>query len=184
MKVTNEQAIGRDVARNFRQLASELETATTDLASVDARVVALEGVSAGVRARPTGAQSTTSGANTILNWANDDYDTDAFHDNVTNNSRLTVPTGKGGKYIVGYSVLFAGATQTASTWVLLNGGTTRFAWQQVPNDSTNGVLNVGVDVLALNAGDYVQVQSFQNSGGAVNVNGNTSCSFWMHRIHA
>ncbi len=42
MKPSNQESIGRDVARNFRQLATELETATTDLASVDARVVTLE----------------------------------------------------------------------------------------------------------------------------------------------
>ncbi len=55
MKVTNEQAVGRDVARNFRQLASELETATTDLASVDTRVVALENLG-----YITGATNTTT----------------------------------------------------------------------------------------------------------------------------
>ena len=183
MKVTNEQAIGRDVARNFRQLASELDTTVTDLASVDARVIVLEGTDVGVRARPTGAQSVTSGANTIMNYATDDYDTNAFHDNVTNNSRITIPTGLGGKYIVGFSLLFAAGTQTASGWIILNGGATRFAWQQTPNDSVNGVLLVGTDILVLNAGDYIQVQAFQNSGGALNLNGNTSCSFWAHRLH-
>lgn len=49
MKPSNQEGIGRDVARNFRQLAgeltttaTELETVTTDLASVDARVIVLE----------------------------------------------------------------------------------------------------------------------------------------------
>lgn len=184
MKPSNEQSIGRDVARNFRQLNSEVEVVATDVASIDARVIALENVPAGVRARPTGAQSVTSGANTILNYATDDYDTDVFHDNVTNNSRITIPTGMGGKYIVGFSTLFAAASQTASGWIILNGGTTRFGWQQTPNDTTNGVLLQGTDVLVLAAGDYIQHQVFQNSGGAVNVNGNTNCSFWAHRLNA
>jgi hypothetical protein len=42
MKVTNEQAVGRDVARNVRQVASELEVITTDAAALDTRVIALE----------------------------------------------------------------------------------------------------------------------------------------------
>lgn len=182
MNPSNEQSIGRDVARNFRTVAGEIGVIQTDAAALDARVIVLEGIPAGVRARPTGAQSVATGTNTILNYANDDYDTDAFHDNVTNNSRITIPTGMGGKYIVGFSTLFAGATQTASGWLIVNGGSTRFGWQQTPNDSTNGVLLQGVDVLVLSAGDYIQHQAFQNSGGAVNVNGNPNCSFWAHRM--
>jgi hypothetical protein len=46
MKVTNEQAVGRDVARNFRQLSTELAAdlavITSDAAALDARVIALE----------------------------------------------------------------------------------------------------------------------------------------------
>jgi hypothetical protein len=35
-----------------------------------------------------------------LAFANENFDTDAFHDNSTNNSRITIPTGKGGKYLI------------------------------------------------------------------------------------
>ena len=37
---------------------------------------------------------------TALNWNNEDYDTNGFHDNSTNNSRMTIPSGKGGYYAV------------------------------------------------------------------------------------
>lgn len=37
---------------------------------------------------------------TVLNWNNEDYDTDGFHNNTTNNSRMTIPSGKGGYYAV------------------------------------------------------------------------------------
>ena len=46
MKPSSEQSIGRDVARNFRQLNSEiaadLAVITSDAAALDARVIALE----------------------------------------------------------------------------------------------------------------------------------------------
>lgn len=42
MKVTNEQAVGRDAARNFRQVASEIDVLQTDAAALDTRVIALE----------------------------------------------------------------------------------------------------------------------------------------------
>lgn len=65
MKVTNEQAVGRDVARNFRQLATELETATTDLAAVDARVIVLENLGHVVSASTTTTQSGITAATDI-----------------------------------------------------------------------------------------------------------------------
>lgn len=47
MKPTNEQSLGRDVARNFRQLSTEiaadLAVITSDAAALDARVIVLEG---------------------------------------------------------------------------------------------------------------------------------------------
>lgn len=55
MKPVNEQSIGRDVARNFRQMNSEVETIATDVASIDTRVIALENMG-----YITGATTTTT----------------------------------------------------------------------------------------------------------------------------
>jgi hypothetical protein len=51
MKVTNEQAVGRDVARNFRQLNAEVE-------AIDARLVTLDNQGLVVRASKTANQTT------------------------------------------------------------------------------------------------------------------------------
>ena len=40
----------------------------------------------------------TSGTAKVINYGSEDYDTNSFHDNSTNNSRITIPTGLGGKY--------------------------------------------------------------------------------------
>jgi hypothetical protein len=48
--------------------------------------------------------STSITQNTQLTFAfpsgSEDYDTNAFHDNTTNNARITIPTGYGGKYLI------------------------------------------------------------------------------------
>ena len=44
------------------------------------------------------SQSYASNTNVIVTFNNEDYDTDGFHSNTTNTSRITIPTGKGGKY--------------------------------------------------------------------------------------
>ena len=37
-------------------------------------------------------------------FANEEFDTDAFHDNSTNNTRITIPSGKGGKYLFTFNI--------------------------------------------------------------------------------
>ena len=52
----------------------------------------------------TAAQSTTNGVFTAITWDSENFDSNAFHDNVTNNSRITIPSGQGGKYLFSYFV--------------------------------------------------------------------------------
>lgn len=164
----------------FRLLISLLEQRDRELEDYLNARLTLD--TPGVRARASAATSVAHNTNTYLPFDTEDYDTDAFHSTSTNNSRLTVPAGLAGTYVVGFSVLFAAGTQTTSAWIEVNRAATRFAWQQTPNDATNGTLLQGSDFLGLNAGDYIEARVFQNSGGAINVNGNTSCSFWMFRV--
>lgn len=46
----------------------------------------------GAKATLTGAFATSS-SEAAITWASEDFDTDAFHDNVTNNTRITIPAG-------------------------------------------------------------------------------------------
>jgi hypothetical protein len=49
-------------------------------------------------------QTITNATLTAINFNSERFDTDAFHDNSTNNTRLTIPSGKGGKYVAGASI--------------------------------------------------------------------------------
>ena len=102
------------------------------------------------------------------------YDTDGFHSNVTNNTRLTVPSGKAGKYQVWGWCEFAGNTtgyRQVQIWRNNNTGTPARPAKasQAGTTAVNGIYAAGIIDLAV--GDYVEFVVYQNSGGALNIFG-------------
>lgn len=94
----------------------------------------------GCRARRTTVQTLTTGVVTAINFdVADDYDTDAYHDIVTNNSRITIPTGLGGKYQINAGFRWTDNTtgDTRFAAVELN-STTRLATDIKPPGATQG----------------------------------------------
>lgn len=53
----------------------------------------------------------TTGASNPIPFGGENYDTDGFHDNTTNNSRITIPTGLGGTYMLEAHVMIDYSTQ-------------------------------------------------------------------------
>jgi hypothetical protein len=110
------------------------------------------------------SNTTTSAGGTRMAFAIEDSDTDGFHSNVTNNTRLTVPTGKDGIYLV-----------FASFWmnygVVVNGAIGRnnfpaiedYADYSLCRGGTNSPPTLGL--LELNAGDYVELNVYTGSTG-------------------
>ena len=127
-----------------------------------------------VKATRAGVQSIGTGAWTVITWDAETIDTDAFHDNSTNNSRLTIPTGLGGDYLlVAIGAFAANATgfrglqvnlntTTANTSVLGYGG----------HEGFTGLLNMIriIELVELSAGDWIVCQAYQNSGGNLDFN--------------
>lgn len=110
-------------------------------------------------------QSVPTGAFTTLTFDSEDYDVGSMHSTVSNTSRVTVPTGAGGLYLIlGRSRVNTGnvATQVALQ-VLLNGTTSLVVNGPLPNPTTNTDFEVGT-VWVLAAGDYIELQAFHNSG--------------------
>jgi hypothetical protein len=105
------------------------------------------------------------------------YDTDGFHSNVTNNTRLTVPSGKAGKYQVWGWGEFAGNTtgyRQVQIWRNNNTGTPGRPAKasQAGVTAVNGIYAAGIIDLAV--GDYVEFVVYQNSGGALNIYGSAN----------
>lgn len=70
------------------------------------------------------ASQATSSNPTTITWDQEDEDTDGYHDNVTNNSRLTIPTGKGGVlFLVNAVVEHNAGTSTPTLQLWKNGST-------------------------------------------------------------
>lgn len=107
-------------------------------------------------------------ASIALNAEN--YDTDGFHDNSTNNSRVTIPTGKDGYYRITGTFFFAdNATGVRYGRLFLN-NTTQIDDTYVKPSGTGDAAYLRVmREIYLSAGDYVELQAFQNSGGSLNV---------------
>lgn len=106
--------------------------------------------------------STTLTANTWFSvpLTGEDYDTDGFHDNSTNNTRFTIPTGKGGKYLLTFNARFEEGTDYAYLDIVKNNtGSLVTGWQgliQFKNLASNNWLISGATVATLAAADYVE----------------------------
>jgi hypothetical protein len=116
----------------------------------------------GVRAITSSASIVyTTGADNAIPYAAEDYDTNAFHDNSTNNSRITIPTGYGGKYLITGQLEIGNAVtnylqlRLYKNGSLLNAQLGRlFNWSAAGNPMISGAT-----VLALSAGDYIQLMA-------------------------
>lgn len=140
----------------------------------------------GVRAYAGATTSINNTTWTSIALNSERFDTSSFHDNASNNSRLTVPTGLGGTYLIGGNGAFAAsATGERGMRIWLN-GTTR-----IHDEMRTAVADVAlptrltaVTLYQLVATDYVELQLWQDSGGALNSqnDANSHCEFWMYKV--
>lgn len=122
------------------------------------------------------SQSIANATATALTFDNETYDTDAFHDNSTNNTRMTVPAGKAGKYLVtGVTYFTNHATGQRIVYIYKNGANVIGTIQQGISASIDCVVQTSF-VVSLAVSDYVELFAYQNSGGALNVFGTSSSS--------
>lgn len=107
------------------------------------------------------------------------YDTDNFHDNVTNNTRITIPAGV--NFVRFHSQISWGVT-TLPNWVthhlIKNGDTTQGddpggMYRLVEQPADNGFLiNAAASaVLSVVAGDFFELYAFFSGGSGVSVSG-------------
>lgn len=136
----------------------------------------------GVKAYQTSGQSVNSATQTLLTWDAEEFDSNGFHDNVTNNSRFTVPSGQDGYYMFGANLVWTVglADQTRCFINLLKNGTLiRGGRAEVPESGTSAEPSPACSVLVqLAATDYVEVQVHQSSGSAKTISV-TAVAAWL-----
>lgn len=108
---------------------------------------------------------------TALAFNAEDTDTDAFHDTVTNNSRLTIPAGLGINQVE-LTGNVRGELNTADTWMIafirLNGTTTMSA--QYSEFGNTGIrINTGTGQIPVVAGDYFELMFQVESDASVTI---------------
>ena len=114
-------------------------------------------------------QSLADATPTAVAFDTEATDSAALHDNATNNSRITVPTGEAGTWEFEASLEFA-ANATGQRQVSFRfDGATTIGFVSVQSTSS-GVTRLNVTVkVALTVGQYAEVMASQNSGGALNL---------------
>jgi len=142
----------------------------------------------GASATKTAANQTLSNATwTTITFPEEEFDTDAFHSTSTNTGRLTIPTGKDGKYRINASIVFdSNATGIRLVRFTKNG---TFFQQGVWGSASSAEQTASHSqvIVSLVAGDYVEVQGYQTSGGNLDVKadgGFNQCIFQIEYLGA
>lgn len=135
------------------------------------------GTFVGVHAYHNAAQTITTATDTVVALNSERYDTDAFHDTSTNNSRLTVPSGKAGKYLAIFNCEFQDVAGTGIREARIKvNGTTWVGLMTVTATSNKAHrLNVSA-IIDLSVGDYVEAFVRQESGGNCDLTSNANWS--------
>ena len=116
--------------------------------------------------RGSGTISITNNVAFQIPFDSEVVDTNGFHDNSTNNSRFTIPSGYGGKYLlIGYGSLSAGSSDGFTLRYYLNGSGSgdQNILQQHRNLGGNNAAILGSRIVSLSAGDYVELYMVYNA---------------------
>lgn len=99
------------------------------------------------------AQNISNGSLTAMALNNEYVDTDSYHDNSTNNKRITVPSGKNGKYLALTRWEANTMTRDGQSTIRINGGTEPAHWYVCAAANTR----VGsLQVMDLAVSDYIE----------------------------
>ena len=122
-------------------------------------------------------QSISNATETLITFATETYDDGNFFDSATSATKLIVPAGKGGKYLITATTTYnANSTGQRIVYMYKNGTSVNAV--VFVNGGTIDTTIVSSTVLSLAATDYVELKAYQNSGGALNLlNDTTRSSF-------
>lgn len=137
------------------------------------------------RAYNSAAFSHTSTGNSLaITLDSERFDNAAMHDTSSNTARMTIPSGGDGKYLFGGSIEYASNGTGLRTIGVRSGGATFIATQTFEASGTNVTTGSVCSVYSLAAAAYVEMTSYQNSGGNLNINASSAYSpeFWIQWI--
>ena len=108
----------------------------------------------------------------------DAWDTDAFHDPASNNTKITIPTGLGGRYIIVGKISWeSDSTARRTARIKLNDTSSYGFTASSAETGTHGVLTTAE--IELVATDYVELIGQQNTGGTLDITGGDLSVRWV-----
>jgi hypothetical protein len=117
------------------------------------------------------AQSISNTTDTLITWDTEQYDTSGFHSNVTNNSRMTIPTGLGGYYLIRCTISMDAYAGGSRITIKKNAGASRVIGS-FGYTSASYTTPMVMGIFNLSAADYIYAEMYQNTGGSVLARGN------------
>lgn len=117
----------------------------------------------------SGVQSIATATPTAMQFDTESFDIGDLHDNAVNNTRITVPTGGAGLWLVVGQVLFVPGAGNYRTAFIQGNGAASLARMDMP--PVGGANNSTVMVVALTQAsdaDYFELIASQDSGGNLN----------------
>jgi hypothetical protein len=123
-------------------------------------------------------QSVPNSTVTIVAFDSEINDNDSIHDTVTNNSRLTCRTA--GVYLVrGHAIFSSNGVGTRAVSLFRNGNTNDRVGEIVLPPASTSSFSTAIEVetlIELAAGDYLEMYVYQDSGGALTLQGGQALS--------
>jgi hypothetical protein len=120
-------------------------------------------------------QSVATATSTIVSFDQEIADTDGFHDNSTNNGRITIPSGKGGKYLIqGYIASEQGSNGRSLTLYKNNSSYNLPFYYATSSPGGANMYAQWALVLDLAAADYVDTRYEHEGGSNKNVYGGSA----------
>lgn len=123
---------------------------------------------AGCRVLLTANQSIAASTDQAITFTDETYDSDGYHSNVTNTSRLTIPSGKAGYYQINANIMWAANSTGIRDFNIYKNGIRAQYFTANPQSSNSQGMAMST-ILYGAVGDYFEVYVFQNSGGALNI---------------
>ena len=138
----------------------------------------------GASAIASSNQTVSNATETAINFDGTDlFDTDAYHNPSSNNSRMTIPAGKAGKYAV-YGRVNIDTTSTSGRRIVeiyKNGAQVPYLNIEVTPISDQTILTAGIINLAVD--DYIEIYFYQTSGISLTLYGGY-CGFSIQYLGA
>jgi hypothetical protein len=129
---------------------------------------------AGCGLTKSAAQAISTTTTTFITFDTEEFDTDAYHSTSSNTSRITIPSGKGGKYLFVMTANFASNGSGQRLLMLYkNGAVHKYSTSLAGTASFSFRATTSVIVSAV-ATDYFEFAVYQDSGVSLDINGSAT----------